>query len=587
MLSMAAIGALYEFQPGVAWELFTVAKKTVEIVLEERRKADVTAAVSSLHGGNANADANNTPLWLVQSFLLNVIFGLQCGDQTACSTAISQCSPLVSLARFAHLTEPTSSFNPEDADIQMSDLELQPFGGSLGSDGWCGLGIKVEADDGLEWSNWVSSEERKRTLYAVHYLSSLLVASHNQPPTLMNNQIALDLPCDEQFWNAESVSEWKSKGGAQGASQSAIGFVHAFQELLSAGQNQYGVQNNMQNGGPQNTGVSIRPSAFGCLVLIGALHVYIWETRQKTQARQWTSTEAEALQAHIAPALKAWQVAFNYTEQHTYERPNPHGIGPLSADCVPLLDMAYIRLFVDLGRAKEHFWAREFEPMSEELSRGWDNGHSTPPSSASSVSARSESSFSNAISPASSPASTSPSPNLRPIKIETGTAIHFTHPNAPTLAHPNPNKREKQLRQAAWYAADHLAMTDTLAISESAGMFSVRDLPIQSALCAFEGAQVLAEWLTTIQIRVAPYVGILGCDNCDLEGVEALMMLEPDDRKLISKVTDMIRAAESKMSMDLTRKENPFVLNSGLGPTLLRVSACVLDKVVIWQGTFT
>jgi len=170
--------------------------------------------------------------------------------------------------------------------------------------------------------------------------------------------------------------------------------------------------------------------------------------------------------------------------------------------------------------------------------------------------------------------------------METNPAIHFAHPSAPTLPHATPNsKRDKQLRQAAWYAADHLAMTDTLAIQETAGTFTCRELPIQSALCAFEGAQVLAEWLTTVQIRVVPYVGLLGCETCDIDGPETQMMLQAEDRKLIAKVTDMLRAAESKMSLDHGRKDHPFVSNSSLGPTLLRVSAYVLDKGVVWQAT--
>jgi hypothetical protein len=62
-----------------------------------------------------------------------------------------------------------------------------------------GLGIKVEADNSVEWSNWVTVEERKRTLYAVHFLSSLLVAAHNQDPKLVNNEIAWTCPAAKIF----------------------------------------------------------------------------------------------------------------------------------------------------------------------------------------------------------------------------------------------------------------------------------------------------------------------------------------------------------------------------------------------------
>jgi hypothetical protein len=227
------------------------------------------------------------------------------------------------------------------------------------------------------------------------------------------------------------------------------------------------------------------------------------------------------MHAHIEPGLKAWQSAWYSTPHHSIERPNPFNMGTLSADCIPLLDLAYIRLFVDLGRAKEYFWARDFDAMADELAKGWDNGQSSPGSSASSVSARSDSGFSNAVSPVSSPASTSPSPNLHPIKMEDVSAPRYTDPAAvhimatqtPSSGGAPSSRREKHLRKAAFYAADSLAMSDTLCTSKktsyAASQELCRELPIQSALCTFDCAQVLAEWIATVQNRVAPYMGLM------------------------------------------------------------------------------
>lgn len=599
VLSIAAVGALYEFEQQAAGELFEAAKKLVEIFIDERRKAAVSAATNGHRGSHANPD---TPVWLVQAMLLNVIFGLHCGDRVAGEVAQSHVSTLVQLARSAGLTQPTSmptndSYHYDDADIQMADLELSSFGGSVGSDGWCGLGIKVEPDDGVAWSNWIIAEERKRTLYGVHFLSSLLVATHNQDPKLVNNEIRLDLPCNEEYWMAQSAASWSAKGGLAGASQSTPSFSLALNGLVSSGHQQYGPNSSFQNfGHGQQPGIpsyppsGIIPSTFGCLVLICALHVYIWETRQQSRG-PWTSQEAENMHAHIEPALKAWQSAWYLTPHHSIERPNPFNLGPLSADSIPLLDLAYIRLFVDLGRAKEFFWARDFDAMAEEIAKGWDNGQSTPPSSASSISARSDSSFSNAISPVSSPSSASPSPNLRPIKLEPS-AIHFSNTRQHQLISGGPHmtgvstKRETHLRKAAFYAADSLAMSDTLCTTKtsSSGQELCRELPIQSALCTFDCAQVLAEWIATVQNRCAPFLGLMTLDQCDLETLEALMMLENEDRKLLGKVRDMLQTAEAKLSMEQPRTDHPFVLGSGFGPTVLRVSAYLLEQAVVWPG---
>ncbi|TGZ79432.1 hypothetical protein EX30DRAFT_107441 [Ascodesmis nigricans] len=608
VLSMAAVGALYEYEQQAAGELFEAAKKLVDIFIEERRKAAISAR--SMNGSDYVHCEGETQIWLVQAMLLNCIFGLQCGDHLACDIARNQISTLVQLARSAGLTRPTSmptgdSYSHHtDQDIHMSDMELSPFGGSLGSDGWSGLGIKVDADEQVAWLNWVNAEERKRTLYGVHYISSLLVAAHNQDPRLGNNEIQLDLPCNENFWMAETAPSWSEKGGMMAAAQSSPSFSLALSGLLSAGQQQYGLNSSFHHysGGQQGSGIppyppsGIIPSTFGCLILICALHVYIWEKRQNHNGRHLSADEVQAMQAHIEPGLKAWQSAWYLTPHHSIERPNPFGMGPLSADSIPLLDLAYIRLYVDLGRAKEFFWARDFEGMAEELARGWaqSNLHITPPSSASSVSGRSESSFSNAISPASSPGSGSPSPNLRPIKLElTPTpryaSLHAMQPSPNHLIGNSISPREHNLRQAAFCAADSLAMSDTLSATKTTTFSSCqsvfRELPIQSALCTFECAQVLAEWIATVQDRIAPFMGIMTLDQCNLDTLEALMTLEAEDRKLLGKVRDMLKTAETKMVLEQPRTDYPIVFSSGLGATVLRVAAYMLEQAIVWPAT--
>lgn len=234
--------------------------------------------------------------------------------------------------------------------------------------------------------------------------------------------------------------------------------------------------------------------------------------------------------------------------------------------------------------------------MAEELAKGSEKDQSTPISSASSISARSDSSFSNAISPASSPGSTSPSPSLNPLKMDNVAAPRYADVHVPMPTHQNYegpktgqySHRETHLRRAACFAADSLAMSDTLCTSKttsySTSQEQCRELPIQSALCTFDCAQVLGEWIATVQTRVAPFMGLMTVDNCELDSLEALMMLDPEDRKLLGKVRDMLQAAESKIAMGEPRTDHPYVLNSGLGPTVLRVSAFLLEQAVVWPG---
>ncbi|KAF8454373.1 fungal-specific transcription factor domain-containing protein, partial [Terfezia claveryi] len=575
VLSIAAIGALYEYDTSIAKVLFEAAKKTVQIFLEDRRKADVTAAMNGINNAavNNSDSSQNTPVWLVQAMLLNVIFGVHCGDKLASEIAMNQCAALVSLARAAGLTRTSPSHHYTEIDVNMGDMEFSD---------WNGIGIKTESDDHAAWGVWAATEERKRTLYAVHLFSSLLVAAHNMQPSLMNNEIRLDLPCDEELWAADNAVLWQARGGTIAASTSSIGFSHALNTLLSAGQqNQFGGQGNFN-------GFGLQLSSFGCLVLICALHVYIWESRQRQHTRNWTVTEAENMQAKIEPALKAWSAAWVASGNGSMEAKPPHFQVPLSNDSIPLLDLAYIRLFVDMGRSKEAFWARDFELMAEELATGWEYGpmqnsllHNISPSSASSVSGRSESPLAE-ISPASSPASATSSPNLNSLKIS-------TTPTHNSVAHSTqPSKRERHLRRAASFAIDALSHSDTygqFATSEA----TCRDLPIQAHLCTLDCAQVLAEWVATVQERVGPYMGILGSEESNLESLEGMMMLDQDDRKLLMRVMELARGTEMKLIGDWlnpTRGQQQRNINipndCGLGSKLLRVHACLLEKVVIW-----
>lgn len=354
VLGMAAIGALYEHDHATSKELFEAAKRMISLYLEERRKADTAASHAPGHPG---AGETETPLWLVQAMLLNVIYGHQCGDKMSADIASTHCAALVSLARAAGLTRPAPSESSQTGeDVEMHD----------------------EGELHTQWLIWRTAEERKRTLFAIFMLSSLLTSAFNQTPTITNSEILLDLPCDEELYQAGSAQEWQNRGGKAAADATAISFAGALSTLLTAGQRRddlfaapahptHNPLSSLQAGHGNVHNHGLRPSTFGCLVLINAIHNYIWETRSRHHGVHWTAQETEAMFSHIEPALTAWQAAWKANEHHKLERPNPFGRGPLSADCIPLLDLAFVRLFVNLSRAKEAFWRRDFDAMSEIL----------------------------------------------------------------------------------------------------------------------------------------------------------------------------------------------------------------------------
>lgn len=584
ILAMAAIGALYEYEYGPSKDLFEMAKKMIQLYLDERRKVD-RSSVPKPHHDLGESPPQNTPLWLVQAMLLNVIYGHNCGDKTAAGIASTHCAALVSLARAADLAKSSPSIPTNlEGFHQFKQEDLSKGGEESGQ--WAGSGSHGILNAQNEWHHWKVGEERKRTLYGIFILSSLLVSAYNHAPALTNSEIQLDLPCDEGLWAADSAETWRSLGGSSIAEQSATSFAFALTSLLTASrrpqQAQYGVSQPL---GPSNMkfedlpSSEIQPSTFGCLVLINALHNYIWETCQRHLGRQWTTEEIEATHGRIEPALRAWQAAWSSNPEHSVERPNPFGASSLSADCIPYLDLAYVRLFVNLGRSKEAFFKREFDTMADELAGDADIVPHADHSPGSSMS-----NDSNALS---SSVSSSPIIDNRHIKLEDPLSAETIGSEHALSQRPGQcTKRERHLRKAAMFAVNSLTMADGLGVTFAD--FSSRELPLQSALCTFDCAQVLAEWVSTMQQRVGRFLGLIGRDEVDCSQVPGIMLLEDDDCQLLEKIREVLSSAEIKLSDSdaMAAADGPNMEHCGYGSKILLIHARMFEKAAVWPGEY-
>jgi hypothetical protein len=579
ILAMSAIGALYEFEHNVARELSEAARKMILYYLDERRKAGLSAAVK---GASAPGDSvNKPPLWLIQAMLLNLIFGHNCGDRKAAEAASTHCAALVSLAKAAGLDRPANenmaSQSPPNStsggDVEMNEASMTPEFSQNGSQ-------PGNLDEYSQWKRWKQTEERKRTYFAIFSMSSILVSAYAHAPRILNSEIDLDLPCEEDLWSVDNPQSWVAMGGAMIAQSKGLKFKDAMTYLLEASTRQQTERTQSSYpqpfGGDAGAGLGpeseIRPSTFGCYVLINSLHVYIWETRQRHTGRLWKSHETEAMHAQVEPALKAWQLAWRANPNHSIERPSP--FGPLSADCIPLLDLAYVRLFVNLSRSKELLWQRDFEGMASELAKGIDivaHVDGSPDGLSESVESK--------------PNAASNSPGAMPQHQD---AIGGVSPGHGINAIQPSSKRERHLRKAAFYAADSLSMADRL--GSTYADVTARELPNSSAMCTFDCAQILAEWVATVQDRVGRFLGILGKDDIDFSTVPAIMLLEEEDTKLIQKIADILHTADMKLAYDITSNSVPMISSlsnlghCGYGTKLLMITAYMLGKSAVWPG---
>lgn len=574
ILAMAAIGALYDYDIATSKELSEMAEMMTQHHLEDNRR---------LHG-SAETSGSNTPLWLVQAMLLNVIYSHQCGDKITPGAASAYCASLVRLARAAELTTPLSEHQAEFENVKIEAEDIQMSGDGKISGCW----NMSEASSRKGWLSWKVMEERKRTLYTVFTMSSILVSGHNHVQALTNSEIRLDLPCDEELWAADTFDTWNALGGAAAAEQRAVSFASALSYLLTANQRQQQQQpqfcasnsfDHLINLNLNDVALSesdLKPSTFGCLILINALHNYIWETKQRHKGRQWTAHETEAMHAHVEPALKAWQAAWVSNPHHSIQRPNPFGCGPLSADCVPLLDLAYVKLSVNLGRSREAFGPRDYNAATDETGQSTETIQHIDHSSN--------------FNPNHAHSNTSPSTTNGNSPAINNTYFKVEYPESEFEStfehHISFPGHERHLRKAAFYAANALIMSNKCGISFMD--FSSRDLPIQSAICAFDAAQVLAEWVSVVQDRVGRFLGILGKDEIDFRQVPGIMLVEDEDCKLLGKINDFIDGVcdtlTDRTPNEVSAPAELRIEDYGYASKILLITALILKKAPVWPG---
>lgn len=590
ILAMAAIGALYEFDNPASKNLFEMAQITMEEYLKNNHAADVSGEAKR---PSSTMESSNqaSHLWLIQAMALIVIYGHHCGEKVSSEVARSQCATLVGLARESqHASTSLENFPSDFGDVPSinqyaSGHEAQIYIDGPKSGNW---GSEVGNEPfgcQIEWYQWKLKEERKRTLYVVFIMSSLLISGHIHMPTLTNAEIRLALPCDEDMWAADSAESWMALGGKVVADIKEIPFATALSFLLTANERSQQQRHIFKDESCSNLGTDgvpqsqFKPGTFGCLVLIHALHSYIWETRQRHMGRQWTTHETQQMHGRMEPALKAWEAMWNDNPSHSHDRPHLSGCGPLWKDCIPILDMAYLGLYVNLDCAKEAFWRRDYDAVADELARGpalvpvLSNNSSPSLSTGDHI----DGGFS--------------APSGSYFKSEPPEGVILSQLGQQVVQpHQQYSNRERHLCQAAYGAANSLIMS--FQMGTTALDCDSRELPIQAATSLYDGAQILAEWISTVQERVGRYLGILGTgyvDFCQIPGG----FLDEEDCRLLEKVQGLIGTLESRLaSYGFTNNSLPNQMANDLpglegcdfGSKLLAMTAFLLKMAPVWPG---
>ena len=182
----------------------------------------------------------------------------------------------------------------------------------------------------VSWEEWVRMESAKRTKFIVFCFSNLHGIVYNIPPSILNGEMNMDLPCFESEWKVDSASAWRE---VRRNHKPLPRFQDCFLRLFS------------DSAGP--TGASSY-SSLSSYVLIHAIIQHIFVVRQVVRCQPGADGSLPAADSTVLEqALKSWQRGWERNRESSLDPVDPHG--PLAFNSTALLRIAYIRLSVDNG----------------------------------------------------------------------------------------------------------------------------------------------------------------------------------------------------------------------------------------------
>ncbi|KAL3469556.1 fungal-specific transcription factor domain-containing protein [Aspergillus californicus] len=331
LLALAAVGALYKFEHARGYRLYEASQAIVTWRLRQPKAFTLTrltttspryaAPGSSNDAPDALAAPNphrsNTPtrglddgLQLLQALLVSVVL-TSWGDGSLVSHSLAMSSQLSAMAR----------------DAGISDIE-------------------TAVHEPSTWREWISHEERKRTLYVAYILTNLQCLVFNVPPLLPNQDIGLNLPGPTSAWKASNEMDWARSIRKEALTQ------YSFQKSLGDLLNGTPV---MQKGGA---------TALGNLLLMHGILQQIYFARYTFNC---VPPSVEPLPTsfieRIGGALKTWQLSWEATGESTLDPLSSKG--PLGFNSTALLRLAYVRLNSDTGTVRRHIRRRNAKEIAE------------------------------------------------------------------------------------------------------------------------------------------------------------------------------------------------------------------------------
>ncbi|GME86483.1 unnamed protein product [Ambrosiozyma monospora] len=198
-LLIATIGAIVSNDKVDAANLYEASRRCIHVYLETRKKLTRVPVFTDDEkvGGeddgskkdNGFNGTNSSPLWLIQSLTLSVIYGLFADEEISLNVIIRQVNALNSL-------------------IKTSGLNLISFDYSSMFKNSSASTTNGENDASDYFEQFVTNESTVRTIHMIFHISTLLSTLYNIVPSLKIDDLLIDLPCSTLLWDSCNSSEF-------------------------------------------------------------------------------------------------------------------------------------------------------------------------------------------------------------------------------------------------------------------------------------------------------------------------------------------------------------------------------------------
>lgn len=323
LLSMAAVGAQYCFEPENGVGLFHAARA---IANERIRRRDVSLTCPSQEGRQSGSSASQAGSTYSSPTALNGPLGIPSSTE---GLSPAPDHDLIQTAQALLILMAMATWG-RHSELLREALAIQSILASIIREH--GLRMEPLPDGGLDdWQAEMRYESVLRTKYIVFCFFNLHSIVYDIPPLVLSTELQMRLPCSSAEFKADTEVAWLA---ARGSAES-VSFQDSIRCLLGSGKT-----------------TTFTHSSLASYVLIHAIIQQIFLVRYTARCRA-DLQDASLTEENVLPlenALRNWQQNWELSPESSLD---PNGTsGPVAFNSTALLRLAYVRLSIDTGPSR-------------------------------------------------------------------------------------------------------------------------------------------------------------------------------------------------------------------------------------------